>query len=88
MNLGTIATGRTGSKPILTTTQIYARIYDETLYRQFREAISQLEASPVGDWPSVGLIQRELVGKSHPLMQIISIKTVDLGDAWHVRKVI
>lgn len=29
----------------LNTTQIYARIYDQTLYRQFKEAKSHLEAS-------------------------------------------
>jgi hypothetical protein len=45
----------------LTTTQIYARIYDETLYRQFREAISHLEAIPVEDWPGVEPAQREQV---------------------------
>ena len=31
----------------LNTTQIYARIYDETIYRQFKEAMSHLEAIEV-----------------------------------------
>ena len=37
----------------LDTTQIYARIYDETLYRQFKEAMARLEAIEVEDWPGV-----------------------------------
>lgn len=35
----------------LGTTQIYARIYDETLYRQFVEAISGLDINTAGVWP-------------------------------------
>jgi site-specific recombinase XerD len=35
----------------LSTTQLYARIYDETLYRQFKDAMSSLEAIKVSDWP-------------------------------------
>jgi site-specific recombinase XerD len=35
----------------LSTTQLYARIHDETLYRQFKNAMSSLEAIPVSDWP-------------------------------------
>ena len=35
----------------LSTTQLYARIYDETLYRQFKSAMSSLEAIAVSDWP-------------------------------------
>jgi len=35
----------------LSTTQLYARIYDETLYRQFKSAMSSLEAVAVSDWP-------------------------------------
>jgi site-specific recombinase XerD len=35
----------------LNTTQIYARIYDQTLYRQFREATARLEGFVVDDWP-------------------------------------
>lgn len=35
----------------LSTTQLYARIYDETLYRQFKSAMSSLEAIEVSDWP-------------------------------------
>ncbi len=35
----------------LTDTQIYAHIYDQTLYRQFQAAISTLEAIPIEDWP-------------------------------------
>jgi integrase/recombinase XerD len=35
----------------LDTTQIYARIHDETLYCQFRDAVSSLEAIAVEEWP-------------------------------------
>lgn len=35
----------------LTSTQRYAQVYDETLYRQFQEAMSQLETIVVEDWP-------------------------------------
>jgi integrase/recombinase XerD len=35
----------------LNTTQAYARIYDQTLYRQFREAAARLEGLAVDDWP-------------------------------------
>jgi len=35
----------------LSTTQLYARIHDETLYRQFKDAMSSLEAIAVSDWP-------------------------------------
>lgn len=35
----------------ISTTQLYARIYDETLYRQFKDAMSGLEAIAVNDWP-------------------------------------
>lgn len=38
----------------LSTTQLYARIYDETLYRQFKDAMSSLEAIAVSDWPRPG----------------------------------
>ncbi len=37
----------------LNITQVYARIYDETLYEQFRTAMSHLEAIAVDDWPDV-----------------------------------
>jgi site-specific recombinase XerD len=37
----------------LNTTQIYARIYDQTLYEQFKAAMSHLEAIAVEDWPGV-----------------------------------
>jgi integrase len=39
----------------LTTTQTYARIYDETLYEQFKTAMSRLEAIAVNDWPGVDI---------------------------------
>ena len=39
----------------LNTTQLYARIYDETLYEQFTTAISRLEAMAVNDWPGVAI---------------------------------
>ena len=35
------------------TAQIYARIHDETLYEQFKTAMSHLEAIAVDDWPGV-----------------------------------
>jgi integrase/recombinase XerD len=35
----------------LNTTQLYARIYDETLHAQFKEAMSRLEAIEVENWP-------------------------------------
>ena len=35
----------------LNDTQVYAQIYDQTLYRQFQEAISSLEAIPIDHWP-------------------------------------
>ena len=38
----------------LKTTQMYARIHDETLYRQFRRAMSSLDAIAVTDWPQPG----------------------------------
>jgi integrase len=37
----------------LNTTQVYARIYDKTLYEQFKTAMSRLEAIAVDDWPGV-----------------------------------
>jgi hypothetical protein len=37
----------------LNTTQVYARIYDETFYEQFKTAMSRLEAIAVDDWPGV-----------------------------------
>jgi site-specific recombinase XerD len=37
----------------LNTAQVYARIYDETLYEQFKTAMSRLEAIAVDDWPGV-----------------------------------
>ena len=41
----------------LSTTQIYAHIYDETLYKQFSAAMSDLEAIAVEDWPQRVLAQ-------------------------------
>jgi integrase/recombinase XerD len=35
----------------LHTTQIYARIYDQTLYRQFQEATARLEGLAADGWP-------------------------------------
>ena len=37
----------------LDTTQLYAQIYDETLYQQFKEAMARLEAIAVEDWPGL-----------------------------------
>jgi integrase/recombinase XerD len=45
----------------LNTTQIYARIYDETLYEQFKTAMSRLEAIAVVDWPGVATSVSALV---------------------------
>ena len=36
----------------LNTTQLYARVHDETLYEQFKVAMSRLEAIPADDWPA------------------------------------
>ncbi len=36
----------------LNTTQLYARVYDETLSEQFKAAMSRLEAIPVDNWPA------------------------------------
>lgn len=43
----------------LSTTQIYAQIYDTTLYAQFQSTMSQLEAIPVEEWPHVSPIPDE-----------------------------
>lgn len=53
----------------LSTTQIYARIYDETLYRQFKEAMSRLEAIEVEDWPSIERREPALTELSTPGIQ-------------------
>jgi site-specific recombinase XerD len=45
----------------LNTTQIYARIYDKTLYEQFKTAMSRLEAIPVDDWPGVDVSEPAFV---------------------------
>jgi site-specific recombinase XerD len=45
----------------LGTTQLYARIYDETLYAQFKAAMSRLEAIAVEDWPGAGVAQPQFV---------------------------
>jgi site-specific recombinase XerD len=37
----------------LDTTQIYARLYDNVLYHQFKEAMSQIEGVAVELWPGV-----------------------------------
>ena len=50
----------------LSTTQIYAHIYDETLYQQFRDVMSCLEAIAVNDWPRPVPDQPEVVEFDHP----------------------
>ena len=50
----------------LTTTQVYAQVYDATLYRQFREAMSRLEAITVEDWPRVERSEPALANLSPP----------------------
>jgi integrase len=37
----------------LDTTQIYAHLYDNVLYHQFKEAMSQIEGVAVELWPGV-----------------------------------
>jgi site-specific recombinase XerD len=37
----------------LATTQIYARLYDDVLYHQFKEAMSQIEGIAIETWPGV-----------------------------------
>lgn len=49
----------------LNTTQLYAHIYDETLYQQFQAAMSSLEAIPVEGWPSVAIPQPHAVALNH-----------------------
>jgi hypothetical protein len=46
----------------LDTTQLYARVYDETLYQQFKAAMSHLEAIEVDAWPSPETEKQNLVG--------------------------
>lgn len=49
----------------LNITLLYARIYDETLYEQFKTAMSQLEAIPVDDWPNgATLVEAEQDGQT------------------------
>jgi hypothetical protein len=50
----------------LDTTQIYAQIYDETLYLQFKEAMSRLEAIEVEDWPGVETSEPALMDAETP----------------------
>jgi len=45
----------------LDTTQLYARIYDETLYQQFKEAMSRLEGIPAYSWSSPETRKQTLV---------------------------
>jgi site-specific recombinase XerD len=47
----------------LTSTQRYAHVYDETLYRQFQEAMSQLEPIAVEDWPGTQKVPLTLDAK-------------------------
>jgi integrase/recombinase XerD len=47
----------------LNTTQLYARIYDETLYEQFKEAMAHLEAIAVDDWPRIERSEPALVAR-------------------------
>ncbi len=44
----------------LNTTQVYARIYGETLYEQFKVVMSRLEAIAVDDWPGVDVSEPAL----------------------------
>jgi site-specific recombinase XerD len=45
----------------LHTTQLYARIYDKTLYRQFKEAMDSLEAIAAEEGPRYDMIKIEVV---------------------------
>jgi hypothetical protein len=42
--------------------RLYARVYDETLYQQFKIAMSRLEAIEVDAWPSPGTGKQNPVG--------------------------
>jgi hypothetical protein len=42
----------------LNTTQLYARIYDEMGYAQFKEAMVRLEIVAIDEWPDVGTSER------------------------------
>lgn len=44
----------------LTSTQRYAHVYDETLYRQFREAMARLDTLAIEDWPEAQTLPLEL----------------------------
>ena len=48
--------------------QLYAQIYDEPLYRQFKDTMSSLEAIAVSDWP---LPEKEIA----PYVEVGEIKT-------------
>jgi hypothetical protein len=43
------------------TTQLYARIFEETLYKQFKEVMSCLEPVAVDEWPHVETSERPLI---------------------------
>ena len=55
----------------LNTTQIYARIYDQTLYRQFKEAMSRLEAIEV-DAPGPEKAKHNLVAVTLEVGHLLS----------------
>jgi integrase len=62
----------------LNTTQIYARIYDETLYGQFKETMSRLEAIPIDGWPGTEAVKETLseVGSGYAASHML-----ESGDA-------
>lgn len=45
----------------LSSTQVYAHIYDETLLQQFKEAMSRLEPVAVDEWSHVETGERPLI---------------------------
>jgi hypothetical protein len=53
----------------LHTTQTYARIHDETLYGQFKQAMSTLEGIAVDDWPGREIVQYQLAAQNSSLSQ-------------------
>lgn len=50
----------------ITTTQVYAHVYDETLRQQFQAAMESFEAIPAGDWPLPEEVEVEPVRLGQP----------------------
>jgi len=66
----------------LSTTQVYAQIYDTTLYVQFQSTMSQLEAIPIEEWPHVSPIPDEpMVTKIPDLTWSFNLAEVRLDNS-------